>query len=112
MKLLGATSGIMSLGGVATRLFAAQNPTGPLWLFVNAEGGWDTTQLFDPKGYNGPAGINDPARINNYDRNAIRKIGNIAFAPPPDAFLPGECCLTAVCIRWRLSYGNIMQDLL
>ncbi|MDX1811053.1 MAG: DUF1501 domain-containing protein [Gammaproteobacteria bacterium] len=68
---------------------AVDNYTGPLWLFINAEGGWDPTLLCDPKGYAGPLGVNDPDRINNYAASDIQHIGNISYAPPPEDFRPG-----------------------
>jgi len=73
-----------------TELFAAtQDYSGPLWITIHAEGGWDPTSFCDPKGYNGIADANNPERINNYDRNNIRQIGNFQVAPPPDSFLSG-----------------------
>lgn len=69
----------------ATRLYAAHDGyTGPLWLTIDANGGWDPTSFFDPKGYAAPG---DPARINNYPAAAIEQIGNFRVAPPPDSFL-------------------------
>lgn len=65
---------------------AADNYQGPLWLFVNADGGWDPTMLCDPKGYAGSLNAANPNRVNNYDQSAIQQIGNIRIAPPPDSF--------------------------
>lgn len=68
----------------STRLYAAHDGyTGPLWLTIDARGGWDPTSFFDPKGYTTPT---DPNRINNYPAAAIEQIGNFRVAPPPDSF--------------------------
>jgi len=81
---LGATCG-MSLN---SQLFAAtDNYAGPLWIMINAEGGWDVTSLCDPKGYNGLNDANNPDRLNNYDSNRIGRVGNLSYAPVPDDFL-------------------------
>ena len=45
---------------------------GPLYMFFNAVGGWDTTCLCDPKG-------NELNR--NYDHGAIGTAGNLLYAP-------------------------------
>ncbi len=66
---------------------AVDNYTGPLWLFVNANGGWDPTSLMDPKGYTNST---DPARLNNYPSSSILQAPNgspLHYAPPPDSFL-------------------------
>lgn len=78
---LGASAGGMLLcGGV--RMAMAQQAGGPYWLFVEANGGWDTTGLCDPKG----AGLGPNRDINNYDAADIGRAGNIRYAPPPDSF--------------------------
>ncbi len=50
------------------------------WVFVSASGGWDVTNMWDPKGseliYKG-------SPINKYSRNDIRQVGNIRYAPVP-----------------------------
>jgi len=82
--------GLGLFGGVNTRLFAADDTyNGPLWVMINAKGGWDVTSLCDPKGYRGAVDANNPDRINNYDQANIGRIGNLSYAPPPDSFLPG-----------------------
>ena len=69
----------------STRLFAAHDGyTGPLYLMIDANGGWDTTSFCDPKGYT--AGQTTP-RINNYPSESIGQIGNLRYAPPPDSFI-------------------------
>ncbi len=84
-------AGLMGAGSVlplapSMQLFAAQdNYTGPLWITVEARGGWDPTSFCDPKGYVDPTAS---ARLNNYPANAIRTVGNFKVAPPPDRFLP------------------------
>jgi len=68
-----------------TRLFAADDGyTGPLYLMIDARGGWDPTSFCDPKGY--VSGQTTP-RVNNYPASSIGQVGNIRYAPPPDSFL-------------------------
>jgi len=72
-------------------LFAAQNDySGPLWLTINAVGGWDPTSFCDPKGYRDDSDASNPLRINNYNRADIGTIGRFRFAPPPNDFQPGQ----------------------
>lgn len=79
---MGVTAGgLLVCGGVRMAL-AQSSYTGPYWLFVEADGGWDPTSFCDPKG----AGLGPDGAINTYDPGAIRRIGNIRYAPPPEAF--------------------------
>lgn len=74
-------SGLLVCGGV--RMALAQQPySGPFWLFVEADGGWDPTSFCDPKG----AGLGPDGAINTYDQADIRRIGNIRYAPPPERY--------------------------
>jgi uncharacterized protein (DUF1501 family) len=75
-------------------LAATDNYNGPLWLFVNATGGWDPTSLWDPKGYTDPA---DPLRLNNYAKTAIGQVAGstLRYAPPPDSFAGDTTLYTA-----------------
>ncbi|MXR69589.1 DUF1501 domain-containing protein [Shewanella sp. JBTF-M18] len=55
------------------------NANGQFWVFVSADGGWDTTSVCDPKGnieYSSSKGV-----INNYNTSAIRQVGNFQIAP-------------------------------
>jgi len=81
--------GMAALSGLprSQALAAGADYSGPLWITIHAEGGWDPTSFCDPKGYDGIANKDDPARINNYDKNSIQQIGNFNIAPPPDSFL-------------------------
>jgi len=45
------TSAAAALALIPTSSFA-ESYTGPLWVFVQATGGWDPTSFCDPKGYN------------------------------------------------------------
>jgi hypothetical protein len=54
--------------------------TGPFWIFVNASGGWDPTDLCDPKGRASDT-TRDP--VNTYLTSDIVQAGNITFAPHP-----------------------------
>lgn len=84
-------SGLFGLGAVSPifpslQLFAAEdNYSGPLWLTIEARGGWDPTSFCDPKGYVNPT---DAARLNNYPAANKIRIGNeFEIAPPPDSFI-------------------------
>ena len=86
-------SGLMGLGAglpwlPTMNLSAATDYSGPLWLMIDATGGWDPTSLCDPKGYDAP---DDPLRLNNYAKNNIQSIANspITYAPPPE-FNPAD----------------------
>jgi uncharacterized protein (DUF1501 family) len=78
-----ATAGGLLLCGNTRLALAQQAFSGPYWLFIEADGGWDPTSFCDPKGFG--LGINGD--INNYDPNDIGQIGNIRYAPPPDSFV-------------------------
>lgn len=52
--------------------------TGPLFLFVNAGGGWDPTSLCDPKGR---ANEEEEKPVNYYFKDEIDSVGDIKFAP-------------------------------
>lgn len=80
-----ATAGVALPMVPKMRLYAAHDGyTGPLWLTIDARGGWDPTSFFDPKGYRTPTDAN---RVNNYPASAIKTVGNFRVAPPPDSFL-------------------------
>lgn len=51
---------------------------GPLFLLVNAGGGWDPTSLCDPKGR---ANENEEKPVNMYFKDDIGTAGNIKYAP-------------------------------
>ncbi|WP_428775139.1 DUF1501 domain-containing protein [Vibrio sp.] len=49
------------------------------WVFINAQGGWDTTSICDPKGnieFSANHGV-----INRYNQSDIRQVGNFKLAP-------------------------------
>jgi len=50
------------------------------WVFITAEGGWDVTNQWDPKGSEFDVGSGP---MNNYSKNKIRRVGNIRYAPVP-----------------------------
>ncbi|MBK8262452.1 MAG: DUF1501 domain-containing protein [Nannocystis sp.] len=59
-------------------LFASY--TGPLYVMVNAGGGWDPTSLCDPKGY--AVDPMEPDAMNrSFATSAIEEAGNIRYAP-------------------------------
>jgi len=98
---------------VCSELFAAtDNYTGPLWIIVNAYGGWDVTSLCDPKGYHGPSDVQNPARLNNYDKANILQTGNLFIAPPPDSFLPDEVNYDASLYHAQTFFEKYHQQLL
>ena len=78
-----ATAGGLLLCGNTRLALAQQAFSGPYWLFIEANCGWDPTSFCDPKG----SGLGINGDINNYDPNDIGQIGNIRYAPPPDSFV-------------------------
>ena len=95
LKLVGMGGAGAALALPGMQVFAATDTySGPLWLFVNATGGWDPTSLWDPKGYTDP---NDPLRINNYPKSAIGQVAgsSLRYAPPPDSFAGNTTLYTA-----------------
>lgn len=103
LKLAGLSAASVALPfAPSLRLYAAHdNYTGPLWLTIDARGGWDPTSFFDPKGYKSPT---DSARVNNYPAAAIKQIGNFRVAPPPDTFLSDTALYKAD--RFITRYGQ------
>ena len=75
LKCLLATAG--SVAGFRLPQANAQDYLGKLFVFVQAEGGWDPTSFCDPK-----ANTPDEPVINHWaKRDEIREAGNIAYAP-------------------------------
>ena len=76
--LLGLLSGAgAAVSGFRLPLVHAADYRGKLFVFVQAEGGWDPTSFCDPK-TNTP----DEPVINHWaERDGIRQAGNIAYAP-------------------------------
>ncbi len=68
------------LVGRTARAQSANNTpyAGPFWIFINANGGWDPTDLCDPKGRANET-VRDP--VNNYLTGDIVTNGAISFAP-------------------------------
>ncbi len=52
--------------------------SGPLFLFVNAAGGWDPTSLCDPKGR---VNEDEEKPVNKFFKDEIDTAGNITYAP-------------------------------
>ncbi len=108
LKLSGLLGASAALSLPSMQVFGAvDNYTGPLWLFVNADGGWDPTSLWDPKGY---TSATDPARLNNYPSSAILQAPNsspLRYAPPPDTFLNNTTLYNA-----RTFYDKYYQKML
>ena len=76
LKCLLATAG-SAAAGFRLPLANAQDYLGKLFVFVQADGGWDPTSFCDPK-----ANTPDEPVINHWaERDEIRKAGNIPFAP-------------------------------
>ena len=75
LKCLLATAG--TVAGFRLPQANAQEYLGKLFVFVQAEGGWDPTSFCDPK-----ANTPDEPVINHWaKRDEIREAGNIAYAP-------------------------------
>ena len=76
LKCLLATVG-SAAAGFRLPLANAQDYLGKLFVFVQADGGWDPTSFCDPK-----ANTPDEPVINHWaERDEIREAGNIAYAP-------------------------------
>jgi len=73
---LASMTGLAVVAGGSTQSYAGY--TGPLWIMIHAGGGWDVTSLCDPKGN---MGAGDPSPMNHYLASAIKKAGNIPYAP-------------------------------
>ena len=72
--------GGLSLSGLRTPLVQAQDYRGKLFVFVQADGGWDPTSFCDPK-TNTPG---EPA-INHWaEEREVQTAGNIPYAPFAD----------------------------
>ena len=69
--------GLGACGGFRLPLVRADEHLGKVFVFVQADGGWDPTSFCDPK-------VNTPGEpvINHWaERNAVRQAGNIPYAP-------------------------------
>ena len=76
LKCLLATAG-SAAAGFRLPLANAQDYFGKLFVFVQADGGWDPTSFCDPK-----ANTPDEPVINHWaERDEIREAGNIRYAP-------------------------------
>ena len=76
LKCLLATAG-SAAAGFRLPLASAQDYLGKLFVFVQADGGWDPTSFCDPK-----ANTPDEPVINHWaERDEIREAGNIPYAP-------------------------------
>ena len=79
--LKGAVAGgALSLSVLRAPLVRAQDNRGKLFVFVQADGGWDPTSFCDPK-------TNTPGEpvINHWaDESEVRSVGNIPYAPFAD----------------------------
>ena len=89
MRLSATASGMLLCGGVRMAL-AQQAYSGPYWLFVEANGGWDPTSFCDPKGVPDSEDIADqgslrqrPGVLNTYYESEIGQAGNIRYAGTP-----------------------------
>ena len=80
MRRRGFVKGVLAMGAAAgfrVPLANAVDYTGKLFVFVQADGGWDPTSFCDPK--TNTAG---EAKINHWaDSDEIREAGNIRYAP-------------------------------
>lgn len=72
-----AVAGLSVVSPFSVREVEAQSASGlysgPVFFFIQADGGWDPTSLCDPKG--------DANNMNRYATSAIEMAGNIAYAP-------------------------------
>ena len=76
LKSLVATAGLQA-AGFRLPLAHAGDYRGKLFVFVQADGGWDPTSFCDPK-----ANTPDEPVINHWaERDEIRRAGNVSYAP-------------------------------
>ena len=76
LKSLLSTASVAATGFHLPLAHAAEY-TGKLFVFIQADGGWDPTSFCDPK-----ANTPDEPVINHWaERNEIREAGNIPYAP-------------------------------
>ena len=79
-SVLQSLLGLGALGGFRLPLVHAQERAGKLFVFVQADGGWDPTSFCDPK-ENTPG---EPV-INHWaERDRTRQAGNVPYAPFAD----------------------------
>ena len=90
MRMTATASGLLLCGGARLALAQSANYSGPYWLFVEANGGWDPTSFCDPKGVPDNEDIADaaslrqrPGILNTYYENEIGQAGNIRYAGTP-----------------------------
>ena len=78
IKSFVAGSSLAAFGGLPTRVYSApEDYTGRFLVVLQLEGGWDVTQLCDPK-------TNTPGEpdINNWaNTSSIKTAGRIGYAP-------------------------------
>ncbi|WAS96996.1 DUF1501 domain-containing protein [Nannocystis punicea] len=119
---------LMSLAGLAAvspTVFAGRGPgalknpnlpplaetyTGPLWVFLNAGGGWDPTSLCDPKGGKGPddnEAMNHAFTFDQIDAAGNIKYPNIGTMDNPTAY---EAFFQKHYKRLRVINGLDMQS--
>lgn len=89
----------------------------PLLLTVHANGGWDVTNIIDPKGYlpgdGVPTGQAGFGGMNKYPNSAIPQAGNIRYAPvwmSPDVANNAQvmtAAQTAIPAFWNKWYSRI-----
>ena len=68
---------VAASSGFRVPLANALDYTGKLFVFIQADGGWDVTSFCDPK-----SNVSGEFKINNWaDSDEIRQAGNIRYAP-------------------------------
>ena len=90
MRMTATAGGFLLCGGARLALAQSANYSGPYWLFVEANGGWDPTSFCDPKGVPANEDIANaaslrqrPGILNTYYESEIGQAGNIRYAGVP-----------------------------
>jgi hypothetical protein len=79
LRLAGAAGlAVIARPGLGRADDADVEATGPYWIFIHADGGWDPTSLCDPKGRRDEM---EEAPVNMYFTDDIEEAGNIRYAP-------------------------------
>ena len=72
-----AALGVGAVTGFRVPLANAADYNGKLFVFIQADGGWDPTSFCDPK-----SNVNGEPTINHWaERDEVRRAGNIRYAP-------------------------------
>lgn len=85
---LGVAVGSLPFSGEASAEGSAAPYDGPLWVMVHCGGGWDVTNLCDPKGFTAATAMKPNEQMNHFPESAIEAVPGSAsqmkYAPEFD----------------------------